>query len=38
MAQIPLYRYPFDKEGHETLTFHESIAAMRELEHSCTGC
>jgi hypothetical protein len=32
MAQIPLYRYPFDKEGHETLTFDESIAAMCELE------
>ena len=37
MAQIPLYRYPFDKEGHETITFHESIAAMRELEQQLHG-
>lgn len=32
MARLPLYRYPFDKEGLEVLTFAESIAAMRELE------
>ena len=32
MTQIPLYQYPFDEEGHETLSFDESIGAMRELE------
>jgi hypothetical protein len=37
MTQIPLYRYPFDKEGSETLTLEESIAAMRELEEQLNG-
>lgn len=32
MTQIPLYRYPFDDEGRQILTFAESLAAMRELE------
>lgn len=30
--QMSLYQYPFDKEGDKTLSFDESIIAMRELE------
>jgi hypothetical protein len=32
MLPRTLYRYPFDEEGRETLTFIESISAMQELE------
>lgn len=37
MARLPLYRYPFDKEGLEILTFAELLAAMRELERQLNG-